>query len=463
MEKQRSSFTGKIGFVLAAAGSAVGLGNLWRFPYLAAKDGGGLFLLVYIILALTFGFTLMTTEIAIGRRTRHSCIKSYGDVNKKFGFLGPIASIIPILIFPYYCVIGGWVTKYMATYIIGKGTEAVADGYFTGFITSFQSPIIWFLVFMGISAIIVFCGVEKGIEKLSKVLMPALCVIIVAIAIFSLTLKDDASGRTAMDGLKIYLIPNFDGMTFGKICRIVLDAMTQMFYSMSLAMGIMITYGSYSKRDTDLVSSVNQIEIFDTAIAILAGLIIIPTVFTFQGAEGLESAGPGLLFISLPQIFVKMGVIGNVVGALFFVLVLFAALTSSISLMEANVSVIMDNFKIERKVASVISVVIALLIGLAVCLGYNIWYFDYKLPNGSVGQILDILDYFTNNLLMPIVALLTCVLIGWVVGPKYVTDEVKLNGEKFGREGIYKVMVKWVAPILLALILVSSFGVFNNL
>lgn len=463
MEKERSSFTGKIGFVLAAAGSAVGLGNLWRFPYLAAQDGGGIFLFVYIILALTFGFALMTTEIAIGRKTRKSCIEAYGDVDKKFGFLGPIASIVPILIFPYYCVIGGWVTKYMAEYIIGNGAATVADGFFTGFITSPVSPIIWFLVFMGITAVVVFLGVEKGIEKLSKILMPALCVIIVAIAIFSLTLKDAESGRTAIEGLKIYVIPDFSGLTIGKFFKVLLDAMAQMFYSMSLAMGIMITYGSYSKRDTNLVSSVNQIEIFDTAIALLAGLIIIPTVFTFSGQEGLESAGPGLLFVSLPKIFDKMGIIGNIVGALFFVLVLFAALTSSISLMEANVSVLMDKFKMSRKTSSVISVIIAAVIGLIVCLGYNVWYFDYTLPNGSVGQILDILDYFTNNLLMPIVALLTCILVGWKVGTKYVTDEVKLNGEKFGRQGIYVVMTKWIAPIFLFLILISSFGVFANL
>jgi len=463
MEKERSSFTGKIGFVLAAAGSAVGLGNLWRFPYLAAKDGGGIFLFVYIILALTFGFTLMTTEIALGRRTRHSCIKAYGDANKKFGFLGPIASIVPILIFPYYCVIGGWVTKYTADYLTGNGINAVADGYFTGFITSVQSPIIWFLVFMGITSVVVFLGVEKGIEKISKILMPALCIIIVAIAVFSLTLKDEESGRTAIDGVKIYLIPDFSGITIGKFLRIVLDAMAQMFYSMSLAMGIMITYGSYSKRDTNLVSSVNQIEIFDTTIAILAGLIIVPTVFTFSGQEGLQTAGPGLLFVALPKIFAQMGAIGDIVGALFFVLVLFAALTSSISLLEANVSVLMDSFKMNRKVASVISVIIALVVGLVVCLGYNIWYFDYTLPNGSVGQILDILDYFTNNLLMPIVALLTCVLVGWVVGSKYIVDEAKLNGEKFGREGLYIFMVKWVAPLLLCIILISSFGVFDKI
>lgn len=460
-EKKRGSFTGSIGFVLAAAGSAVGLGNLWRFPYLAAKDGGGLFLLVYIILALTFGFALMATEIAIGRKTRLSPIKAYEKMDRRFKFLGPLAAIVPVIIFPYYCVIGGWVTKYSFEYIIGNGMNTVADGFFTGFITSFWPPIIWCAIFLGVSAFVVFAGVEKGIEKLSKILMPLLAIIIIGIAIFALTLSDPASGRTALEGLKIYIVPDFTGMTVGKFFGVLLDAMGQIFFSMSLAMGIMITYGSYTKKETNLVKSVNQIEIFDTAVALIAGLIMIPTVFTFQGTEGLKAAGPSLLFISLPKVFAQMSFVGHIVGALFFVLVLFAALTSSVSIMEAVVSMIMDKFKMERKKASLISLVISVVLALVTCFGYNIWYFEYTLPNGSVAQILDIFDYITNSLLMPVVAFLTCVLVGWFCGTKSITDEIKLNGENFRREGLYKVMTKYVAPICLLLILISAFGVFN--
>ncbi len=463
-QKKRGSFTGSIGFVLAAAGSAVGLGNLWRFPYLAAKDGGGLFLVVYIILALTFGFALMTTEIAIGRKTGKSCIDAYGMIDKDFKFLGPIAFIIPFVIFPYYCVIGGWVMKYAYAFVTGAGMSTVADGYFGSFITAQWSPIFWCAVFMFISALVVFFGVEKGIEKFSKVLMPLLCVIIVGIAVFSCTVSDPESGRSAIDGLKIYLIPNFDGLTIGKFFRILLDAMGQLFYSMSLAMGIMITYGSYSRKDTNLVKSVNQIEIFDTAIAVIAGFIMIPTVFTFMGSKGLESAGPSLLFVSMPQVFKAMGpVVGGIVGSFFFVLVIFAALTSSVSLMETIASMVMDKFGLKRKLTTLIVLIASAIIALVTCLGYNVWYFEVTLPNGSTAQILDILDYFTNNLLMPIVALITCILIGWVAGSKSVIDEVKLNGEKFGREGLYKVMVKYIAPICLILILISSFGVFSKL
>ena len=461
MENKRGSFTGRIGFVLAAAGSAVGLGNLWRFPYLAAKHGGGLFLLVYLILVLTFGFALMTTEIAIGRKTRVSPIKAYGELNKNFGFLGYMASIVPFIIFPYYCVIGGWVTKYTGDYLIGNGMSAVADGYFVGFITSQWAPIFWCALFMAVCALVVYGGVEKGIEKFSKILMPALFVLIVGIAVFALTIKGDYG--TALDGLKIYFIPNFDGMTIGKFFMVLVDAMGQIFYSMSLAMGIMITYGSYVRREDNMVKAVNQIEFCDTFVAFLAGMIMIPVVFAFQGHDGLSASGPSLLFVSLPKVFAEMGWVGNIVGAAFFILVVFAALTSAVSLLEAITSVVMDKFGWARKRSCSVVLILSAIVALVTCLGYNVWYFDLKLPNGSIGQILDVLDYASNYVLMPIVALVTCVLVGWIAKPKTVIDEVRANGEKFGREGLYKVMVKYVAPICLILIFVSAFGVFNNL
>ncbi len=455
MEKKRGSFTGNLGFVLAAAGSAVGLGNLWRFPYLAAKNGGGVFLLVYIIMALTFGFALLTTEIAIGRKTKLSPITAYSKLSKRFGFLGLLSSVIPFIIFPYYCVIGGWVTKYMVDFFAGNGMQTVADGYFTGFITAQWSPIFWTAIFMGISAVAVFMGVDKGIEKVSKILMPILFVLIIGIAVFTLTIKGPVA--SALEGLKIYFIPNFEGMTVGKLFRIMLDASGQIFYSMSLSMGIMITYGSYTKKETNIVKSVNQIEICDTGVALLAGMIMVPVVYAFQGYEGLEASGPSLLFVSLPKVFEAMGFVGNIVGAAFFVLVLFAALTSSISLLETITSSVMDKFGWERKKSCIVVMILSVLVAVVTCLGYNIWYFEMTLPNGTVGQILDILDYVSNYLLMPIVAFATCILVGWVIKPKSITDEVKANGEKFGREGLYVFMVKFLCPIFLALIFISSF------
>lgn len=455
MEKKRGSFTGNLGFVLAAAGSAVGLGNLWRFPYLAAKNGGGVFLLVYIVMALTFGFALLTTEIAIGRKTKLSPITAYSKLSKRFGFLGLLSSVIPFIIFPYYCVIGGWVTKYMVEFFAGNGMQTVADGYFTGFITAQWSPIFWTAIFMGISAVAVFMGVDKGIEKVSKILMPILFVLIIGIAVFTLTIKGPVA--SALEGLKIYFIPNFEGMTVGKLFRIMLDASGQIFYSMSLSMGIMITYGSYTKKETNIVKSVNQIEICDTGVALLAGMIMVPVVYAFQGYEGLEASGPSLLFVSLPKVFEAMGFVGNIVGAAFFVLVLFAALTSSISLLETITSSVMDKFGWERKKSCIVVMILSVLVAVVTCLGYNIWYFEMTLPNGAVGQILDILDYVSNYLLMPIVAFATCILVGWVIKPKSITDEVKANGEKFGREGLYVLMVKFLCPIFLALIFISSF------
>lgn len=462
-KESRGSFTGTIGFVLAAAGSAVGLGNIWRFPYLAAKDGGGVFLLCYLILALTFGFTLLTTEIAIGRKTCQSPLTAYGTIHSKFKWVGVLACVVPMLILPYYCAIGGWVLKYLGTYITGQGHAAVVDGYFTSFITSLGSPIIWFAIYLLLTMLIVYMGVDDGIEKFSKFLMPILIVLIFAIAFFSLTLSHtDANGvtRTGLEGLKIYVIPNFEGMTLKKFLSILMDAMGQLFYSVSVAMGIMITYGSYVKKETNLVKSVNQIEIFDTGVAFLAGLMIVPAVYTFMGTEGM-SAGPSLMFVSLPKVFDAMGAIGNVVGIVFFITVAFAALTSSVSIMEAVVSSFMDKFHMERKKATLIVTAIAAVAGLVVCLGYNLLYFEATLPNGTVGQVLDVLDYISNYCLMPIISIATCILIGWIVKPKTVIDEVTLGGYKFGREKLYVVMVKYITPILLFFLFLQSVGILK--
>jgi NSS family neurotransmitter:Na+ symporter len=465
MEK-RNSFSGSIGFVLAAAGSAVGLGNIWRFPYLAAKNGGGLFLAVYLVLALTFGFTLLVSEVAIGRKTKQSCLTAYGKVNKRWGWLGGFASIVPFIIFPYYCVIGGWVLKYCVVFISGQGLDAANDSFFTSFITNPVEPIIFLTLFLAATCFVVYRGVNKGIESMSKILMPILLVLIVGVAVYSLTISggENTGGRTGIDGLLIYIIPNFEDMTIGRFIQVVMDAMGQLFYSISVAMGIMVAYGSYCKDDSNLMKSVNQIEFFDTIVAFLAGVMIIPAVFVFLGTEGLENAGPGLMFVALPQVFARMGVAGRIVGSVFFLMVLFAALTSSVSILEAVTSSIIDKTKIERKKASVIESVIGLVLGVVVCFGYTFWYFEAVLPNTPAGknaQILDIFDYLSNNVLMPIVAIGTCVLIGWVVKPKYVIDEITKNGEKFRRKHLYIGMVKVVAPVMLLFLLLASFGIIK--
>jgi len=438
---KRSSFTGKIGFVLAAAGSAVGLGNIWRFPYLAAKYGGGIFLLVYIILAVTFGYALMTAEIALGRKTGLSAVGAFKALNKKFTFVGYLAALVPIIILPYYSVIGGWVLKYLAAFLSSNAFLTAGDSYFGGFISSAQEPALWFLVFLGITALVVLFGVEKGIENVSKFMMPVLVILSVGIAVYGLFMPG------AIDGVKYYILPDFSKFS----ATTVLAAMGQLFYSMSLAMGIMITYGSYMKKDVNLDSSVKQIELFDTGVAFLAGLMIIPAVFSFSGGtpEALGK-GPSLMFVTLPKVFETMAG-GQIVGALFFILVFFAALTSSISLFETVLSFICDKTKIGRKLACLIVFIGSVLLGLLSTFGYSIW------SNVTLFgmQMLDFFDFTSNSVLMPVVAFLTCIFVGFVIKPQVLIDEVELTG-KFKRKKMFAVMIKYIAPICIVLILASS-------
>ncbi len=439
MKEKRGSFSGGIGFILAAAGSAVGLGNLWRFPYLAAKHGGGIFILIYIALVLTFGFSLLLLEIAIGRKTKKSSIVAYKELNKKFGFLGYLAALVPVIILPYYCVIGGWVTKYMTTYVTGNGTAAAEGTYFGEFISGTASPIIFFMIFLAVTLAVVVGGVQNGIERVSKVLMPVLLLITIGISIYICTLEN------AWEGIKYYLLPDFSNLSVGTVCA----AMGQLFFSMSIAMGIMVSYGSYVKDDINLNKSVNYIEFFDTAVALLSGFLIVPVVYIFSGS--VEKSGPGLMFETLPQVFVTMP-FGNFVGALFFVLVFFAALTSSISIMEAIVSMMMDRFSISRWKAVLITVAVTIVMGLPSTFGFGIWR-DFT-PLGM--DILTFFDFLSNNILMPIVALITCILAGWVIKKETIEDEITKNGEKFGRRYIFRIMIKYIAPVCLIVILVYS-------
>lgn len=455
----RNSFSGSLGFVLAAAGSAVGLGNIWRFPYLAARDGGGLFLMIYIVLALTFGFTLLITEVAIGRRSQQGPLTAYKFFNTKWAFLGWFSFLVPYIIYPYYCVIGGWVLKYFATYLSLGGRDATQDNYFTDFITSPWEPLILMTIFAIMCFYIVYRGVEKGIEKYSRIIMPMLVVMVVFICVYSLFISHtDSNGvtRTGLDGAAVYFLPNFEGLTLQRFLTISLDAMGQLFYSLSIAMGIMVAYGSYMKKSVNLGQAIDRIEIFDTLIALLAGMMIIPVVYVFMGTEGMK-AGPGLMFIALPKVFDSLGVIGMVIGMVFFLMVLFAALTSAVSILEAIVSSVMDRFGWTRRKSVLIMSSTGFIWSVIVCLGYNVFYFEYTLPNGATGQILDIFDYVSNNLLMPLLAILTCILIGWVVKPNLLVGEMRLNGYRFRRKALYIAMLKYVVPVLLTILLLSAF------
>lgn len=463
--KKKGNFTGSLGFILAAAGSAVGVGNIWRFPYLAAKDGGGLFILVYLALVLTFGFTLLTTDIAIGRKTGKNALQAFGEISKKWKFLGKLTFLVPVLIMTYYSVIGGWVSKYLFAYVATDSGKIAKDGYFTDFITSEISPIIFMLIFLLVSVWIVYRGVEKGIEKFSKFVMPGLLILIVGIAIFSLTLSStDKNGvtRTGVEGLFIYLKPNFEGLTVSKFLTILLDAMSQLFFSLSVSMGIMITYGSYVKKDTHLEKSIKHIELFDTGVALIAGMMIIPAVFIFFGVEGMTQ-GPGLMFVSLPKVFNEMGGIGKFIGILFFLMVTFAALTSNISIMETMVANFMEIFHAKREKVCKMVAVFGVATAVVICLGYNVLYFEMSLPNGSKGQLLDIVDYVSNSFLMPLISFLTCILIGWVAKPKWIEGEMRENGASFHKRNLYNVMVKYVAPAMMAILFLQSTGLLRYL
>ncbi len=460
--RKKSSFSGTLGFVLTAAGSAVGVGNIWRFPYLAAKDGGGVFLIVYLVLVLTFGFTLLVTDVAIGRKTKQNALRAFGSIRKEWKFLGYFTFLVPAIIMTYYSVIGGWVLKYIFVYLTGQTKAAAQDGYFSSFISSGYAGIVFTLLFLAATAFIVYRGVEKGVEKFSKIVMPGLLVMIVAVAVFSLTVShtDGNVTRTGLEGLAVYLLPDFEGMTLSRFFGILLDAMSQLFFSLSVSMGIMITYGSYVKDDVDLSKSLSQIEFFDTLVAFLAGLMIIPAVYVFFGVEGMAS-GPSLMFVSLPKVFDVMGPVGTAVGLVFFVMVAFAALTSSISIFETLVANCSDIFHAERKKVCKVLGVLAAAASVVICLGYTVFYFELKLPNGSVGQLLDVMDYISNSFLMPAISFLTCIFIGWVVKPKWIDDEMEKNGHVFKRKRLYRVMIRYVTPVIMLILFFTSTGVFS--
>ena len=450
----RGSFSGRLGFILAAAGSAVGLGNLWRFPYLAEQYGGGAFLLTYLVLVITFGVALMITEFAIGRRTGKSCIDAFLDLGEKYKVVGWIIAIIPMIIVPYYCVIGGWVMKCFFEYVVSDGSSLVDENFFGDFTSAsmsgvFDSPVTWFAIYALLSVGVVAFGVQKGVEKMSKILMPALFVLLIGMCVYMLTLPGISNG------LSYYIIPNADDFSM----KTVLGAMGQLFYSLSLAMGIMITYGSYMRKDVNIERSAQTICLMDSSVAFLCGLMIVPAFVMFTGGDAVMKDGPTLMFQTMPMVFNDMPA-GQFIGAAFFLLAMFAAWTSSISLSETVVSIFKDRWKWTRTVSCLACLAIIIGLGLLSCLGYG--------PLSGIQPLgmafLDYFDFITNSLLMPIVAMITCIIIGHFIGTKYVIDEVEISG-RFAMKRAYVYLVKFVCPAFMASILVSGlldyFGIYT--
>lgn len=440
---QRARFSGSFGYIIAAAASAVGLGNIWRFPYLAAKYGGGMFLLTYLVLMLTFGYALIVSETAIGRMTKKSPVGAFRSAgNKKWLRTGGwINAVIPMLIVPYYSVIGGWVVKYFVEYIKGNSVQLAQDGYFTSFIADSMSVELWYIVYAAIVLAVIFGGVKNGVERMSKVMMPILILLAVIVSVYSITRPG------ALAGVKYFLVPNFENFSI----MTVVAAMGQMFYSLSIAMGILYTYGSYLNEDVDIEKSTTRVEIFDTGIAMLAGLMVIPAVFAFSGGNPETlNAGPSLMFITLPKVFESMG-FGNIIGAAFFLMVFFAASTSSVSLLETSVSTLSDEMGWSRKKSTVAMIIVMIVLGTASAFGFGVW--DFVTIMGM--NVLDFLDFLTNSVMMPIAAFATCILVVRVLGCKAVADEVK-KSSAFKREKVYNFVIRYLAPVCIVIILFSS-------
>ena len=469
---KRATWSGQLAFVLAAAASAIGLGNLWRFPYLAAQYGGGMFIAIYLVLVVTLGFTLMVTEIAVGRKTQQAPLTAYSMLDRKWGFVGLVGTVIPLLIVPYYCVIGGWVLYYLKAYaqmaftgVSMMGEGAVDSGaFFTSFITAPFAPFGYGLVFIAACAAIIVLGVKNGIEKSNLVMMPILFLMAIAISVYVIFLPGSGAG------LKYYLVPNLDCIStpdgrfsIALLAKTVLGAMGQMFYSLSLAMGIMITYGSYMKKSDSIGKCVRRIELFDTLVALIAGLMIIPVVYIFAVKSGMDvheamKAGPSLMFITLPKVFATLGGACPWVGMSFFLLVAFAAATSAISLMESCVASACDLLKLERKVSTFFITAIIMFLSVFSALGYGVWgHVKMHVFPGDAGMpFLDYFDFMTNSVLMPVVAIATCIFIGWVMGPRFVIDECEADGHTMRGKAFYSFMVKYLAPALMVLLLVSE-------
>lgn len=433
-DNNRAHFASKIGFLLATAGSAVGLGNLWKFPYMTGLNGGFLFILVSLFMVFVIGMPVMMSEMALGRKTQKSPAGAYSAIDRKYRIFGVMPTLVAFLILSYYSVIGGWVLKYLFSYITGGLNGAQAETVFANFVGSPIEPIIWHFIFMGITIAICYMGINKGIEKASKIMMPALFIIVVITCIRSVTL-DGAS-----EGLKFLFTPNFDKVTSPSL---YIGALSQAFYSLSLGMAIIITYGSYMDKKENIARSSGIICSMDLSVAVLASIAIMPAVF----AAGYEpTSGPKLIFITLPHVFDRMPM-GILFAILFFVLVLFAAATSSMSLLEAVTSYAIDEKGWSRPKAVLILGTIMALLGIPSSLSQGIWsgFTIMDLP------FLDFLSFLTDNIMLPVCAFCMCIYIARVWKANNACDEIGLKG--WGRSA-YSVIIQYIAPIAIAIVFI---------
>ncbi len=438
-DNQRASWGSSFGFIMAAAGSAVGLGNLWKFPYLAGQHGGGIFVFTYLLIIVLIGFTMMLGEMVIGRRTKLDAFSSFNKLRPGWGWIGGVGIAASFLILSFYSVVGGWVLKYIVASAIGS-IPADSGGYFGAFISAPVEPLVYHAIFMIATVLIVVRGISGGIEKASKFLMPALIVLLILVVLRSVTLPG------AGEGLRYYLFPDFSKFSIG----VVVAAIGQVFFSLSLGMGIILTYGSYLSKEENLEKDAIIIPSIDTLVALLAGFAILPAVFAF----GLEPGqGPGLLFGTLPQVFASMP-LGTLFAVMFFVLVLFAALTSSISLLETSVTFAIDRLNWSRSKAVAILSTLMFIIGIFASLSMG-------LLDGIVVPIInmnifDALDWITSYVMLPIGGIMTSLFIGWIWNIDEAVEEVKIGSDQFKLEGLWRFLIRYFAPISISVVMISN-------
>ena len=456
-DKKRNGFAGGLGFILAAAGSAIGLGNLWSFPHKTSQNGGAAFVFVYIFSVIVMGLVVMIAETYLGKRARANPVTAYKKSGKNLGWIGLLAVLIPFIITCYYSILGGYTVKY-AVNSFGDNTTVLQ--LFSG---SIWKVILYSAVFIALAMIIVMGGVRKGIERASEILMPILFIILLAVVIYCLCL-----GNGVAEGLNYYLNPDFTSLGF----KGVLAAMGQAFFSLSLGMGIMVSYGSYTGENVKIGKSVGCIAFFDTLIALLGGLAIFPAIYHYQAETGvaLNDGGIMLLFVSLPLVFNTLGVVGKIVSFMFFSMVVIAALTSVISLFEVVAQFIIQKFSIARKKA--ISIVALAVFMISVPIGISLGFaLNDKLQMTLFGyNLLDFFDLMANTVLMPVCALGSCVAIGWFAfkgksakenfSSRYLYRKLEDEGLKLGKFGkLFAFMVKYVTPVFIAVI--EIFGIID--
>ena len=449
MEREsRASFGGRLSAILVAAGSAVGLGNIWRFPYIAGENGGGAFLIIYIGCILLLGIPVLLAEFTVGRHTHLNSVGAYRSLSKRWSFLGYNSVISSLLILGFYFVVAGWTLEYFSTSVTGVIAEysssEINAARFAEFTTTPLRPVIYTVLFALLTHVVIALGVQKGIERSSKLMMPILFVMLIALAVRSMTMPG------GIEGLRFFFEPDFSKVT----AKTFLDAMGQAFFSLSIGLGCMITYSSYFNNKTNLQNTAFNVVALDTLVAVLAGLVIFPAVFSV----GIEpTSGPSLVFVTLPSIFNTM-TFGPFWSALFFLLLILAALTSTISLHEVLTAYIHEERGLSRKKAAWVVTIGTSLLACASSLSLGVWS-EFKIFGLN---IFDSLDFVTANILLPLGGLLTSVFAGWVLDRKILRTEISDHGRlKCRLFGLLVVLLRYICPVLLLWIFLYNLGLFE--